>query len=96
MNEPPPLTGKVAIVTGGSQGVGLGISRALLHAGAAVVSCARKPFDHCPAAETDDELARSMHVQADIRDEVQIDRVLAATLDHTHAVVVVGRREARA
>lgn len=81
MTEPRPLEGQVAIVTGGSQGVGFGISRALLHAGASVVSCARKPFDGCPAAETDDERRRSMHVQADVRDEAQIDRVITATLE---------------
>ncbi|MSW92695.1 MAG: SDR family NAD(P)-dependent oxidoreductase, partial [Actinobacteria bacterium] len=38
------FTDKVVIVTGGSQGVGLGISRAFLHRDAAVVSCARTPF----------------------------------------------------
>ncbi len=72
---------KVVIVTGGSQGVGLGISRAFLHAGASVVSCARKPFEHCPAADTDDERLRSMHIQADIRNDDDIDRVIAATLE---------------
>jgi NAD(P)-dependent dehydrogenase (short-subunit alcohol dehydrogenase family) len=70
---------KVVIVTGGSQGVGEGISRAFLHAGAHVVSCARSAFETCPAAVTDDEKARSMHVQADIRDETQIDHVIAET-----------------
>jgi len=72
---------KVVIITGGSQGVGLGISRAFLHAGASVVSCARKPFDHCPAAETEEERSRSMHVQADIRNDDDIDRVIATTLE---------------
>ena len=72
---------KVAIITGGSQGVGLGISRAFLHAGASVVSCARKSFEHCPAAETDDERSRSMHVQADIRNDEDVDRVIATTLE---------------
>jgi NAD(P)-dependent dehydrogenase (short-subunit alcohol dehydrogenase family) len=72
---------KVAIVTGGSQGVGLGISRAFLHAGASVVSCARKAFDHCPAAESADERSRSMHVQADIRNDDDVDRVIATTLE---------------
>jgi NAD(P)-dependent dehydrogenase (short-subunit alcohol dehydrogenase family) len=71
----------VVIVTGGSQGVGLGICRAFLHDGASVVSCARTPFEHSPAAETDDERSRSMHVQADIRNDDDIDHVIAATLD---------------
>jgi NAD(P)-dependent dehydrogenase (short-subunit alcohol dehydrogenase family) len=87
MTDPTPsppnasFTDKVVIVTGGSQGVGLGISRAFLHAGAHVVSCARSAFDGCPAAGTEDEKARSMHVQADIRDESQIDRVIEETLE---------------
>jgi NAD(P)-dependent dehydrogenase (short-subunit alcohol dehydrogenase family) len=46
-----------------------------------VVSCARTPFEHCPAAESDVERARSLHVAADIRDETQIDCVIAATLE---------------
>ena len=81
MPEPGGHENRVVIVTGGSQGVGLGISRAFLHAGESVVSCARKPFDHCPAAETDNERSRSMHVQADIRNDDDVDRVIAATLE---------------
>ena len=80
-NREDSMRDKVVIVTGGSQGVGLGISRAFLRAGARVVSCARKTFETCPAAETEDERARSMHVQADIRDDEQIDRVISETLD---------------
>ncbi len=75
------LNDKVVIVTGGSQGVGLGISRAFLRAGARVVSCARKPFDGCPAAETEDEKARSMHVQANVREDADVDRVVETTLE---------------
>ncbi|MFJ9544095.1 SDR family oxidoreductase [Streptomyces sp. NPDC101225] len=37
------LTGRVAVVTGGTRGVGAGITRALLGAGAEVVTCARRP-----------------------------------------------------
>jgi NAD(P)-dependent dehydrogenase (short-subunit alcohol dehydrogenase family) len=81
MSAKQSFQGKVVIVTGGSQGVGLGIGQAFLKTGAAVVSCARKPFDTCPAATTDDEVARSLHVQADIRDDAQIDRVVDATLE---------------
>ncbi|MFC9589082.1 SDR family oxidoreductase [Streptomyces sp. NPDC056944] len=36
------LTGSVAVVTGGTRGVGAGITRALLEAGAEVVTCARR------------------------------------------------------
>lgn len=80
MSANPKFQGKVVIVTGGSQGVGLGISQAFLKTGAAVVSCARKPFAQSPAATSADEVARSLHVQADIRDDAQIDHVIAETL----------------
>ncbi len=73
--------GKVAIVTGGSQGVGLGIARALLDVGYAVVTCARTSFDVAPAARSDDEQPRAVHVSADIRNDADIDRVVQTALD---------------
>ncbi|MFF2553011.1 SDR family oxidoreductase [Nocardia sp. NPDC058058] len=40
------LSGSVVLVTGGVRGVGAGISRVFLDAGATVVACARRPADN--------------------------------------------------
>ncbi|MET8243553.1 SDR family NAD(P)-dependent oxidoreductase [Streptomyces sp. NPDC005202] len=39
----PPLSGRTVVVTGGTRGVGAGIARAFVEAGADVVTCARRP-----------------------------------------------------
>jgi len=44
------LEGKVAVVTGTSRGVGVGIARQLLTEGATVIGCSRKPLDALPCA----------------------------------------------
>ena len=44
------MSGKVVIVTGGSRGVGLGITRRFLEAGADVVICGRTEPEEKPAA----------------------------------------------
>ncbi|MBO2449409.1 SDR family oxidoreductase [Actinomadura barringtoniae] len=44
------LSGRLAVVTGGVRGVGLGISRALLEAGADVVAVARRESAELPSA----------------------------------------------
>jgi len=47
------LAGKVAIVTGTSRGVGVGIAHELLRAGATVIGCSRSPLDNIPGVEPD-------------------------------------------
>lgn len=47
------LEGKVAIVTGTSRGVGVGIAHELLRAGATVIGCSRSPLDAIPGIEPD-------------------------------------------
>ncbi len=64
------LDGAVALVTGGTRGVGRGISAVLRAAGARVVTCARTP----PADPAE-------FVPCDVRDPEQVDALMATVLD---------------
>ena len=77
------LQGKVAVVTGGSRGIGLAIARALLHQGAAVaitgtdqsrLDSAAGELKKIPGA------ARVLASQADVRDAAQVEAVFASVV----------------
>jgi NAD(P)-dependent dehydrogenase (short-subunit alcohol dehydrogenase family) len=71
------MAGKVVIVTGGSRGVGRGISTCFLEAGAAVVICGRREPESLPSAAG----AQAEFIGADVRDVDQIDRVVGTTVE---------------
>ncbi len=66
------LSGKVAIVTGGSRGVGRGIALRFLEAGAEVVICGRKQPEELPGAGG----RQAVFSQADVREVEQIEAVI--------------------
>jgi len=76
------LDGKVAIVTGTSRGVGVGIARRLLAEGAAVAGCSRRPLDALPAAQGVPGAAdRSVQWVCDQSDWTQIDEFVGRVVE---------------
>jgi len=65
------LRGKVVLVTGGSKGVGRGISERFLEAGATVYICGRKEPETTPCANCDGEKNTARFIAADVRDTEQ-------------------------
>jgi NAD(P)-dependent dehydrogenase (short-subunit alcohol dehydrogenase family) len=66
------LEGRVALVTGGARGIGLGITQALLAAGASVVTCSRSEVE--PVAGT-------THRVCDVRDPEAVTALVRSVVD---------------
>jgi NAD(P)-dependent dehydrogenase (short-subunit alcohol dehydrogenase family) len=78
------LDGKVAVVTGTSRGVGVGIAHELLRAGATVVGCSRSALDALPGTSDNAEwVSRSSQMVCDQGDLHSIDAFITDVVD-TH------------
>jgi 2-dehydro-3-deoxy-D-gluconate 5-dehydrogenase len=77
------LTGKVAIVTGGNGGIGLGMAQGLAQAGAKIAVVGRNAEKSALAAQqlADEAKVETLVVTADLGQADQIERVAAEVLD---------------
>ena len=76
------LTGKVAIVTGGNGGIGLGMARGLAEAGAAVAVAGRQAGKSAAAVKELGALgAKAMAVEVDVRREASCRDMVQAVVD---------------
>jgi NAD(P)-dependent dehydrogenase (short-subunit alcohol dehydrogenase family) len=80
--SPFDLTGKVALVTGGNSGIGLGMARAMAQAGADICIWGTNPAKNAAArADIETTGRRVVALECDVGDEEAVDAAFARTLD---------------
>jgi NAD(P)-dependent dehydrogenase (short-subunit alcohol dehydrogenase family) len=76
------LSGKVALVTGGNSGIGLGMAQGLAEAGADVCIWGTNPEKNkSAAAQLEAHGTRVLALQCDVADEAQVDASFKETVD---------------
>ena len=76
------LEGRVAVVTGGTSGIGLALVRGLAHAGADIVPLSRRAEQVDAAAREVESIGRrALRVTGDVTDRASLDGALAKTMD---------------
>jgi 2-deoxy-D-gluconate 3-dehydrogenase len=84
------LTGRVAIVTGGNGGIGLGLARGLARAGASVAIVARDAAKSAAAVKSlVDEGLSAFAVEADVTAEAEVKRAVAKVVERSGAIHIV-------
>jgi 2-deoxy-D-gluconate 3-dehydrogenase len=72
------LTGRVAVVTGGNGGIGLGMAKGLAQAGAAIVVAGRQADKNAAAVKEIEALgAKASAVAVDVKDEASVNAMIA-------------------
>jgi NAD(P)-dependent dehydrogenase (short-subunit alcohol dehydrogenase family) len=81
MYQPFDLTGKVALITGGNSGIGLGMARAVAQAGADVAIWGTNPGKNAAAkAELGKSGRKIVALQCDVSDEKAVEAAFAETV----------------
>jgi NAD(P)-dependent dehydrogenase (short-subunit alcohol dehydrogenase family) len=76
------LEGRVAVVTGGTSGIGLALVRGLAEAGADIVPLSRRQEQVASAATEVEKLGRrALRVTGDVTDRASLERALAQTVE---------------
>ncbi|QCP04996.1 SDR family NAD(P)-dependent oxidoreductase [Brevibacterium sp. CS2] len=75
------LTGHVAVVTGGNNGIGLGMARGLAQAGASVAIWGRNTERNAAAESELSALAPVKAFACDVSDPAQVDAAMAGTIE---------------
>src|SRR6201986_2503504 len=71
------LSGKVAVVTGGNGGIGLGMARGLASAGASIVVAARNREKRLGAISELESLgAKAVFIEVDVSDEASVQKMI--------------------